>query len=269
VNLPIVFASDFGPGTEWVGVCHAVMAGIAPQCRIIDISHALPRFDVGGAGLVLREAMPYAPICIGALIVDPGVGTDRRPIAVRTGRGDVLVGPDNGLLPLAAERIGGIASAKLLDVTAFQRPNASTTFHARDLFCPVAAQMSAGLAFKDVGDGLEAQTLVQATPPLLEVGDGRIVAEAINIDGFGNVRIAARLESLTASGLDNEGAVWVLAPNGEMSALRAATFGELDAGRVGLIVDSFGWLSLCINRGNAAERLGAKRGSRIELRSRA
>jgi S-adenosyl-L-methionine hydrolase (adenosine-forming) len=269
VNLPIVFASDFGPGTEWVGVCHAVMAGVAPECRIIDISHALPRFDVGGAGLVLREAMPFAPLCIGALIVDPGVGTDRRPIAVKTGRGDVLVGPDNGLLPLAAERIGGIASAKLLDVTAFLRANASMTFQARDLFCPIAAQMSAGLAYNDVGDDLQEQILVRAVPPLLEVGNGRIVAEAIDIDRFGNVRIAARLESLTDSGLDKEDAVWVLAPNGEMSAHRAVTFGALDPGRVGLIVDSFGWLSLCINKGNAAERIGAKRGSRIELRSRA
>lgn len=269
MNRPIVFATDFGPGTEWVGVCHAVMAGIAPACRIIDLTHALPRFDVSASGLVLREAMPYVPPCVGAMIVDPGVGTDRRAIAVKTGRGDVLVGPDNGLLPLAAERIGGMVFARLLDARAFELPGASTTFHARDLFCPVAARMCAGLAFESVGDEVLADTLVAATPPLLDVGEGRVVCETIGIDSFGNVRLSGRLESLTAAGLDKEEALWILAPNGELSLHRAPTFGALPPGRIGLIVDSFGWLSLCIDKGNAAEKLGANRGSRIELRMRA
>jgi S-adenosyl-L-methionine hydrolase (adenosine-forming) len=265
----IVFASDFGAGSEWVGVCHAVMATIAPQSRILDLTHTLPRFDVSGAGMILREALPYTPVSAAALVVDPGVGTERRAIVLRAARGDVLVGPDNGLLPLAAERIGGTAAAAVIDTARFQLPSTSTTFHARDVFCPVAARISSGTPFEELGTPIDVATLVRARPMLLEVGPGRIVCEATHVDGFGNVRLSARPESFAEAGLDGEEAVWVLTPSGELSAHRAPTFAALDSNRVGLILDSFGWFALCINRGSAADRLGVQRGSRIELRSRA
>ena len=264
---PIVFATDFGASSEWVGVCHSVIASIAPETRVIDLAHTLPRYDVADAGLVLREAMPYTPLCIAVLVVDPGVGTDRRSIVVQTGRGDLIVGPDNGLLPLAGEQIGGIAAARALAAAALFLPAASATFHARDIFCAAAAHLSVGFAFDAVGPQIDAGTLVRVSLPLLDVGPGRVICQATDIDTFGNIRLSARPESLAEAGLGEESVLWVLGPGGEIAAHRVPTFGAIENGRTGIIVDSFGWLCLCVNRGNAAQRLEVERGSRIELRA--
>lgn len=265
-DRPIVFATDYGPGTEWVGVCHAVMRRIAPRAVIIDLTHSLPRFDVHGAGLVLRDALPYTPVSVGALVVDPGVGTDRRAVGVRSGRGDLFFGPDNGLLPLALERVGGVIEARVLSAAGLALGNASTTFHGRDLFCPTAAKVTLGLTFESVGPACEASPLVRSAPALLEIGSGSLACEVTNIDGFGNVRLSATPEALSAANLAAEQSFWVRTSGGEMAAHRARTFAELGAGRLGLLVDSFGWLALCINRDSAAARLSIKRGARVELR---
>jgi S-adenosylmethionine hydrolase len=267
VARPIVLATDFGAGTEWVGVCHAVIASIAPDTNVVDLVHTLPRFDVADAGLTLREAMPYAPLCVGVLVVDPGVGTDRRSIVVLTGRGDLLVGPDNGLLPLASEHIGGVAAARALTSAELFSPTASATFHARDVFCPAAARLSVGFAFDAVGAEIDQASLVRVPLPLLEVEPGRVICQATDIDTFGNIRLSARPASLEQAGLGEESVLFVLGPGGEITAHRAPTFGAIEYGRTGLIVDSFGWLCLCVNRGSAAQRLEVERGSRIELRA--
>jgi S-adenosyl-L-methionine hydrolase (adenosine-forming) len=267
VARPIIFATDFGAGTEWVGVCHAVIASIAPEAHVLDLAHTLPRFDIGDAGLILREAMPYAPLCVGVLVVDPGVGTDRRSIVVLTGRGDLLVGPDNGLLPLAGEHIGGIAAARALTAAELFSRTTSPTFHARDVFCPAAARLSMGFAFEEVGAEIDTASLVRVPLPLLEVMPGRVICQATDIDTFGNIRLSARPASLGEAALGEESVLWVLGPGGEIAAFRAPTFGAIEFGRTGVVVDSFGWLCLCVNRGSAAQRLEVERGSRIELRA--
>lgn len=262
---PIVFATDFGPGTEWVGVCRAVIESIAPQAVVIDLVHSLPKFDPGAAGMILREAMPYAPVCFGALVVDPDVGTERRALVARTGRGDVLVGPDNGLLLLAAEKIGGVDAVRILTASDIRLRSASATFHGRDVFCPAAAHLFAGFPFESVGPEVELASLARAPLPLLHISPGRLACEVTDVDSFGNIRLSARPELLVEAGLDHESMMRVLAPSGEFAVHRAPTFGAIEEGRTGLIVDSFGWLCLCINRGDAAQKLGAERGSRIEL----
>lgn len=267
VRGPIVFASDFGPATEWVGVCHAVIATIAPEAQVIDLTHSLPQFEAGLAGFVLRDAMPYAPICVAALVVDPGVGTSRRALAVQTGRGDILIGPDNGLLLLSAERIGGVAAAKSITTSLRLDLSGATTFHARDLFCPVAARLTVDLQFAAVGEDIDPQSLVRAPSPFLAVSKGRVACDVIDVDGFGNLRLSARAQALVDSAIDPVDIVWVQSASGEVAAHRAKAFGALTTGTLGLIVDSFGWLCLTLNRGDAAKKLGANRGSRIELRA--
>lgn len=267
LRSPIVFASDFGPGSEWVGICHAVIAGIAPDAAIIDLVHSLEPFDVMGASQTLRDALPYAPPGFAVLVVDPGVGSKRRGVALRCGRGDVLVGPDNGLLPAAAEALGDIREARELSNKRLHSANASSTFHARDVFCPVAAHLAAGTPFAEVGSAFDPATLVESWRPRLELGAGWVRCDVTNIDRFGNVRLAARAVALRDAGLEKAARLWVAAPGGEVAARRVPTYAPLGAGEVGIVDDSFGWLCLCINRGSAAERLAVRRAWLVELRS--
>lgn len=262
----IVFATDFGPGSEWVGICHAVMAGIAPAAHVIDLMHALPQFDVPAASVTLSEAIRYAPVAACPLIVDPSVGTQRRAVAIACQRGDVLVGPDNGLLPAVADALGGAIGARELTQTRFHLQRGSATFQARDIFCPVAAHLAAGARFEDLGPPIDVPTLVPSWTPGLHIEPGRVVCDVTNVDNFGNVRLAAKPPALAQASIDETRAIWSLGPSGELAAHRANTYADVEPGHLGLIVDSFGWLCLVINRGSAAEKLGAQRGSEIELR---
>jgi S-adenosyl-L-methionine hydrolase (adenosine-forming) len=261
----IVFATDFGPASEWVGICHAVIARIAPQARVIDLTHSLRPFDVEGAGLILQAALSFAPVGVAVLVVDPGVGTERREIAVQCRRGDVLVGPDNGLLPAAAEGLGGIVAARALANEQLHLDAVSKTFHARDVFCPVAAHLANGVVFEDVGGSIDPVQLVAWRKPLLDVQRDRVRTEIIDVDGFGNVRLSAKYDALEKSGLAHTRALHVATPHGSVSVQIAETFGALAPGRFGLVIDSFGWLCLCLDRASAAERLRVARGDIIEL----
>jgi hypothetical protein len=164
-------------------------------------------------------------------------------IAVWWGRGDVLVGPDNGLLPAAAEGLGGIVAARLLDNDRLHLAQKSTTFHARDVFCPVAAHLANGIAFEEVGQSIEGAQLVAWHKPLLDIEADRIRCEIIDVDGFGNVRLAAKPDALERTGIASAGALCIVTANGKAEARVAATYGDLRAGRLGLVVDSFGWLN--------------------------
>jgi S-adenosylmethionine hydrolase len=263
----IVFATDFGPASEWVGICHAVMARIAPLARVIDLTHSLRPFDIEGAGLILQASLSYAPRGVAVLVVDPGVGTRRREIAVQCRRGDVLVGPDNGLLPAAAEGLGGILAARLLSNERLHLETVSGTFHARDVFCPVAAHLASGVAFDEVGDAIELARLVAWRKPLLDVQRDRVRCEIIDVDGFGNARLSAKFDALEKSGLARAGALYVATPQGSAPLELAATFGALPPGQIGLVIDSFGWLCICLDRANAAKHLGIARGDIVELLS--
>ena len=201
--LHILFASDFGPGSEWVGTCHAVIASIAPDARIIDLTHALTPYDVAGAAAVLADVMPFAPVSIAVLVVDPGVGSSRRAIALRCKRGDILVGPDNGLLTSIANSVGGTLAARELNNTRYHGQSRSSTFHARDVFSPVAAHLSLGVAFEDVGPAVALESLVSLVPPRIEIGLGLIGAEVTNVDRFGNVRLSVKTEALKEAKLQD------------------------------------------------------------------
>jgi S-adenosylmethionine hydrolase len=261
----IFFASDFGPGSEYVGTCHAVIAGIAPATRVIDLTHSLAPFDVAGAAAVLADVLPFAPPAIAVLVVDPGVGSLRRAIALRCNRGDVLVGPDNGLLTTVARMLGGVVEARELNETRYHGVALSSTFHARDIFCPVAAHLSAGVPFERIGSVLDPAGLVAPFRWRLEVAAGCVRCEVSNIDRFGNVRLSAKAEVLTAAGLDECRTFRLALSDGTASVRRVRTYEDLADGEVGLVEDSFGWLCLVENRASASERLRLTRGAHVEL----
>ena len=160
---PITFLSDYGYDDEFAGLCRAVIAGIAPDVRIIDLTHGIRRHAVTEGAAVLANALPYTPAGVHLAVVDPGVGSTRRAVALRVADDDrVLVGPDNGLLWPAAQKLGGVVEAIDLELSPFRLEPVSATFHGRDLFAPVAARLAAGAAFAEAGEAIDPATLTLA-----------------------------------------------------------------------------------------------------------
>src|SRR5215208_4040183 len=185
---PITFLSDYGYDDEFAGVCRAVIARIAPDARVIDLTHGIERHAVLQGAAVLANALPYAPPGVHLAIVDPGVGSDRRAIAVRVPDGDrLLVGPDNGLLWPAIDRFGGVAVAADVSLSPFRLEPISATFHGRDVFAPVAAQLARGAGLADAGEELDPAEIqrLEMPEPAIDT-EGGVLAHVVHLDRFGN-----------------------------------------------------------------------------------
>jgi S-adenosylmethionine hydrolase len=258
----ITFLSDFGPAAP--AVCRGVMFGIAPEANIIDINHQVPRFSIRDGAASLVFALPWMPVGVHVAVVDPGVGTDRLPIAIRTGRGDVLIGPDNGLLVRAAEELGGIVDVRVLENRELMLPVVTTSFHGRDIFAPMAAHLATGVPFDSVGRSIAAADLVRLPEPLPAIAEGRLETQVVHVMIYGNVTLAGRPADL-------EAAIGELRPGRLLRVEFAAadnrpavvedtiwglTFGSVPVGSSVLMADSQGNLSLADNQGDAARRLG-------------
>ncbi|MEA2321758.1 MAG: hypothetical protein QOD81_1608, partial [Solirubrobacteraceae bacterium] len=186
----ITFLTDYGHDDDFVGVCHGVMAGIAPDARVLDVTHGIPRHDIRSGALVLRRALPYFPAGVHVAVVDPEVGAERRAVALRTAEDDrVLVGPDNGLLIPAAQRFGGVAEAVEITRSTHRLEPTSATFHGRDVFAPVGAHLAAGAPLAEAGEPLDPDELVKLQMPEYRAEDDGLVAHAVAFDRFGNVML--------------------------------------------------------------------------------
>ena len=252
---PITFLSDFGSTDEFVGVVHAVIARECPEARVIDLSHGVPRQAVLAGALMLARSLPFTPPGVHLAVVDPGVGGERRALALRTAREDrVLVGPDNGLLIPAAERFGGVSEAAEISSSPWRLDVVSATFHGRDVFAPVAAHLAAGEELSQAGTPLDPAGLVrlELPRPLVEE-DGSLVAHVIDVDWFGNVGLDATIADLT---VEPGQLVTLDLRERSVTAQYARTFAEVPRGDLLLYVDSTGTLSLAVNGGEAASELG-------------
>jgi S-adenosyl-L-methionine hydrolase (adenosine-forming) len=247
----ITFLSDYGLEDDFVGVCHAVIAGACPEARVIDLVHWVPRGDVRRGAVILRGALPYLPVGVHLAVVDPGVGSDRRGVALRAADGRLLVGPDNGLLSLAAERAGGAVEAVDIGRSPFALPHVSATFHGRDVFAPVAARLAGGAALGEAGEPCDPAGLVALELPQPRVVDGVLVAHVLSIDRFGNAQldveepsfeVGAAVEVTTASGRSER-------------AVHVRTFADAGTGDLILYEDSDRRLAVAVNQGDAAARL--------------
>jgi S-adenosylmethionine hydrolase len=236
----VTFLSDYGPGDEYVGVVHGVIAGIAPDARIIDLGHGVPPQDVRTGARRLARALPFTPPGVHLAVVDPGVGTARRAIAVRLG-GRLLVGPDNGLLTLA----GAVEEAVDISASPWRLEPVSATFHGRDLFAPVTAHLANGEPLAAAGVAIDPATLT----PLPEL---RMV-QVVEVDGFGNLITNAPLPArdVTLRG----------------HAIKVGrTFGDVAPGELVIYEDSAGDVAIAVNGGSAAALLDIKTGDELELR---
>ena len=268
----ISFLTDFGPDGP-AAICRGVMLSIAPEARIVDIGHSIRKYAIADGAYLMASAVPYFPIGIHVGVVDPGVGTERLPIAIRTARGDALVGPDNGLLMPAAAKLGGAVEARALENRNLMLPRTSSTFHGRDIFSPIAAHLATGTPFASVGPEVAVDRLVQLEAPTPEVADGELRTAVLYVDSFGNVRFAAEPSDLAAAIGQLEPGRRVAIEFEPLHGARPiverttwqATFGRVPVGTSLLFEDSLGRISLADNQGDAAARLGVavERAARI------
>ncbi len=254
----ISFLTDFG-GESAPATCRGVMWGIAPDARLLDLNHHVPKFAVRDGAFMLSRAVGYLPVGVHLAVVDPGVGTARRPVALQAARGDLLVGPDNGLLLPAARMLGGVTAAHELTATELFLAEPSSTFHGRDIFAPVAAHLAAGLPLDRVGPPIDPSTLVDLDFPTAIARAGGLDTSVLFIDSFGNVRLAGQPDELAA----------VIGPLVEGRRLRIVSggighsvpwylmFGAVAAGEPLLYDDAdYDGLALAVNQASAAERFG-------------
>ncbi|BBL78214.1 hypothetical protein RxyAA322_00680 [Rubrobacter xylanophilus] len=262
---PICFLSDFGLADDFVGTCKGVMVRIAPGVSVIDLTHEVPGFQVESGAEILQHATRYMPEdAVYLAVVDPGVGTGRRPVALRSRSGALLVGPDNGLLVPAAESLGGIAEAVQLTNARYHLHPVSSTFHGRDIFAPAAAHLAAGLELGELGERIAPGSLSRPESPIEDEWSGdEVSARVIDLDRFGNARLSIKQEGCA---LEYGDELTLDTGDGDMAIRYVETFGAAKPGELILVPDSHWRLSIAINKGNAAQALGLRLGSRVRLR---
>jgi S-adenosyl-L-methionine hydrolase (adenosine-forming) len=254
---PIVFVSDFGLTGEWVGICHAVLNRFAPQSPIVDLSHFVRPLDVVGGAQLLADSLPYlAENAVVLAVVDPNVGKDRE-VAIEAADGRILVGPDNGLLSLAWEALGGIRQAVEITSAAIILEPVAPSLHARDILSPAAAHLASGMGIEHLGRPVEPDTLERLTPSEPEIEPGRIRCEVVDYNRFGNIQLNVRAAHVEASGLDTAPELRIEAVSGSALAHRASTYADFAPGDYGVIFDPRGWLTVVRgNPGSALDGLG-------------
>jgi S-adenosylmethionine hydrolase len=263
----ISFLTDYGIEDEFVGVVKAVVRDLAPHVHVIDLTHAIAPYDVRAGSLALARSIPYVPSGVVLAVVDPGVGTSRRAIAIEVAGGDgVLVGPDNGLLAPAVALAGGADRSVVLDIESLHLQSPGATFAGRDVFAPVAAQLCNGLDLYEVGTPVDPATLLPGVIPLpREEGDG-LQCEVLWVDHFGNCQLNIGPDDI--AGWGDRVRLRVPDPTGGTtirSAAVVASFEQIGAGAIGLVVDSTGLLAVAVDRGSAAAQVPLHVGAEVAV----
>ncbi|MGE0138418.1 MAG: S-adenosyl-l-methionine hydroxide adenosyltransferase family protein [Ilumatobacteraceae bacterium] len=265
----ISFLSDFGVRDELVGVVKSVVRDLAPHATVIDLTHGVAAFDIRAGSLALARAIPYVASGIVLAVVDPGVGTARRAVAIEVGGGEgVLVGPDNGLLAPAVAIAGGAERAVVLTNESYQLAAPGPTFAGRDVFAPAAAHLCNGVDLFELGEPVDPDVLVPGVVPLPRDDAGSIVCEVLWVDRFGNCQLNVGPDEVESLGSRVQVSVGDLSGDPVVRvAARAVTFDDIGTGSVGLVTDSSGMLALALARRSAADELGLAAGDQVLLSS--
>jgi hypothetical protein len=261
----ITFLTDFGLQDDFVGTCHGVIKGIAPDAHIIDITHGIPPQDVLQGALTLANSLPFTPAGVHLAVVDPGVGGSRRALVLRDRSGRIHVGPDNGLLIPATEKFGGIDVAHELANPEYALESVSRTFHGRDLFSPAAAHLARGVELSELGPPVAEDALARLDLPEPEIGATRIRCTVLGIDRFGNVQLNLNRSHVDEVGLAPGTRVELQVGPERYYAVAARTFADARPGDLILYEDSYRNLSIAINGGNAAAMFAIKPGRDIRI----
>jgi S-adenosyl-L-methionine hydrolase (adenosine-forming) len=262
----ITFLSDFGLQDDFVGTCHGVIKRIAPDTQIVDITHGIEPQAVLQGALVLASTLPYMPAGVHLAVVDPRVGSDRRALALRDGGGRLYVGPDNGLLVPAAEKLGGIVEAWELTNAAYMLEPVSRTFHGRDVFAPVAAHLARGIAPEELGPRVETASLVRLQLPEPEIGESTIRATVLYVDRYGNVQLNLARGDVERAGVVPGRRIELDLGSERYYATAARTFADARAGDIILYEDAYENIAVAITDGNAAEMFSIRPGRALTIR---
>lgn len=261
---PVVFVSDLGLRDEFVGVCHLVVARLAPDVRIVDLSHGVPPHDIHAGALMLANGLPYAgPDAVALGVVDPGVGTARRAIAVTTAAGPRLVGPDNGLLSVAWRALGGVTGAVEIDPWRVGSARVSAVFHGRDVFAPAAALLAGGAPLERIGTALDPVSLAVLELEDAEAEPGRVHGQVLDVDRFGNIRLNVRPTDLERARILVGSMVEVATTAVSVRARRVVAYGDVRAGEYGMLVDAWDWVSIIRYGASAAAGMDVTRGDPV------
>lgn len=268
MRAPVVtLLTDYGLADDFVGVCHGVIARICPPARIIDITHGIPRHDVRTGAIVLTDALPFMPEGVHVAIVDPDVGASRRAVAVGLADGQRLVGPDNGLLSLAAAAGGGVVQAVDIARSPLRLEPVSATFHGRDIFAPVAAHLASGVPLGEVGPPIDPAGLVTLELPRPRIEPGGVIeAHVLYRDGFGNLGLNVSHRDLAGAGLGIGHSFTLVGGAGAAHPARLVrTFADGAVGELILYEDAYRRLAVAVSHGDAAARLGAAAGDELRI----
>lgn len=263
VPTPICFLSDFGLQDEFVGVVKGVLYRISPDSIVIDITHQVPPGGVRSGALALSRAIQYLPPGVVLAVVDPGVGTSRRPLAVATEFG-YFVGPDNGLLSPAVAMVGGASAVHEITNPEVMIPGPGSTFDGRDVFAPAAGLLAAGEAqLSDLGPAVDLSSLIPMLLPLPRVEPPVVMGEAWWVDVFGNVQTNVGPEELELVGLRLGDEVVVRVGSRAREARWVTAYGEVADGELAVHVDSAGLIALAVGGTRADEDLALTTGMAV------
>ena len=257
-NRIITLLTDFGHSDVYAGAMKGVILSIAPEARIVDLTQGIPPQNIEVGAMQLAAAAPYFPPgTVHLAVVDPGVGTSRKAIALFE-NGHVFVGPDNGLLTLAA---GPKAKGRLLENPRYRLKSVSPTFHGRDLFAPAAAYLSRGVDPATLGPAARPKAKLMLPQPYRE--NGELVGEVIAVDGFGNVVTNVSAAALRKAFRDLSG--FSVEARGARIRGLSRTYGDRSSGSLVALIGSAGYLEIAEVNGSAVQRLGLSPGEKIVL----
>ncbi|MEM3613504.1 MAG: SAM-dependent chlorinase/fluorinase [Candidatus Bathyarchaeia archaeon] len=256
----ITLTTDFGLADPYVAEIKAVILGINPSVQIVDISHQIEKFNIRMGAYILASAAPYFPEgTIHVAVVDPGVGTKRKPILVETESG-FFVGPDNGVLALAAEK-QGIKHVYEIANPKYMLPKVSTTFHGRDIFAPAAAHLSKGVPPSEFGP--EIRRIVKPQFAKIVRKGSTLVGEIIHVDGFGNIITNFALKELECLGIRKSLNIKIGETTCRLRLCKA--YAEVEAKKPLALIGSHDFLEISVNQGSAAEMFKVKVGDKVIL----
>ena len=262
----ISFLSDYGTVDEFAGLVKAVIRDIAPHASVIDLTHDVPPFDIRAGSLTLARCISYVPSGIVLAVVDPGVGTERKAVAVEVADGEgVVIGPDNGLIAPAVAMAGGAGRSVVLTNEEYHLGASGATFAGRDVFGPAAAHLCNGVDLFELGDEIEPDLLMPAVIPLAREEGGVMLCEVLWVDRFGNCQLNVGPDEVAQFGDRLRVSLGDRSAPTTRAASIVTNFDAIGTGAVGLVVDSYGMLALAMSRRSAAEELGAAPGDQVLL----
>ena len=258
----ITLTTDFGQTDGYVGAMKGAILGICPQVMLVDVSHEIRPQAVRQAAYILGKTMPYfPPNAVHLVVVDPGVGSARRPIAVQTAR-CIYVAPDNGVLSWVLAQDPAHLAVHLTEA-GYRLPRVSATFHGRDIFAPAAAHLACGTDPREMGEVIPSTGLVSlpALQPELQA-DGSWQGEILNVDHFGNLVTSFQLPAAGAQSVALDSEFWIMVGKEQIGDL-SRTFADVKAGKLAAYVGSDGYLEIAVRNGNASARLNMDAGDPV------